>query len=156
MDKVKSRVESEIEIKAFVQNLRYALSNGARMEFQIHRRVDEDRPELYTNEYAVNRLFPNEDPVSAIKRELMSISEKDYIQTVKDLRFPNRSEMREFGKKYDGEGDVYIKLRVELIGIYGSTTIFVMSFHFAEKPFATKMFPFKKEEVPDENESDLI
>ncbi len=40
--------------------------------------------------------------------------------------------------------DVYIKIRVELISMYGNTTTFVMSFHFAEKAFTANMFPYKK------------
>ena len=69
---------------------------------------------------------------------------EDYIQTVKDIHFPKRSEMREFGKVYDGKDDVYIKIRVELLGIYGQTTTFIMSFHFAEKAFTQEMFPYRK------------
>ena len=52
--------------------------------------------------------------------------------------------MREFGKVYNGKDDVYIKIRVELLGEYGQTTAFVMSFHFAERPFTPSMFPYKK------------
>lgn len=66
------------------------------------------------------------------------------MRTVKDIRFPKRSEMREFGKVYNGNEDVYIKIRVELLGIYGQTTTFVMSFHFAERAFEPEMFPYKK------------
>lgn len=66
---------------------------------------------------------------------------KAYIQ---DLRFPKRSEMREFGKVYNGKDDVYIKIRVELLGMYGNPTTFVMSFHFAEKDFKPEMFPYRK------------
>lgn len=51
------------------------------------------------------------------------------------------SEMREFGKVYNGKDDVYIKIRVELLNLYGATMTFVMSFHFAEKPFTKEMFP---------------
>lgn len=70
------------------------------------------------------------------------------MQTVKDLRFPKRSEMREFGKVYNSHDDVYIKIRVELLGIYGETTTFIMSFHFAERAFTLDMFPYnKKQEV---------
>lgn len=65
-------------------------------------------------------------------------------RTVKDIHFPKRSEMREFGKKYNGNDDVYIKIRVELLGQYGNTTTFVMSFHFAERDFIPGMFPYKK------------
>ena len=65
------------------------------------------------------------------------------MRTVQDLRFPNRSEMREFGKVYNGKDDVYIKMRVELLGVYGKMTTFVMSFHFAEKAFTPDMFPYR-------------
>ena len=54
--------------------------------------------------------------------------------------------MREFGKVYNGTEDVYIKIRVELLGLYGNTTTFVMSFHFAERAFSPEMFPYKKKQ----------
>jgi len=137
-----SRIESELEVKAYLQNLKYALNNGAKISFQARRLVDEKRAEQYTNQYTVDTLFPNENPVEALKREVLTLSVEEYIKTVKDRRFPNRSEMREFGKIYNGNSDVYIKIRVELLGIYGSTTTFVMSFHFAEKAFTPDMFPY--------------
>lgn len=142
--KTNARIESELEVKAYIQDLKLALNNGAMIEFQARRLVDENRDEKYTNQYTVNKLFPDENPVDALKRELLTLSVEDYMQTVKDLRFPSRSEMREFGKVYNGTDDVYIKIRVELLGIYGNTTTFVMSFHFAEKAFTQEMFPYKK------------
>ena len=143
-DKTSARIESEAEVKAYIQNLKFALNNGAKIEFQAKRRVDENREEKFTNQYTVNVLFPNENPIDALKRELLSLSAEDYMQTVKDLRFPKRSELREFGKVYNGTDDVYIKIRVELLGVYGQTTTFIMSFHFAEKAFMPEMFPYKK------------
>lgn len=139
-----ARIETELEVKAYIQNLKLALNSGARLDFQIKRRVDDERDERFTNQYTVNTLFPNENPVDALKRELLSLSVEDYMQTVKDIRFPNRNEMREFGKVYNGTDDVYIKIRVELLGMYGETTTFVMSFHFAEKAFTPEMFPYRK------------
>ena len=139
-----ARIESELEVKSYIHNLKYALNNGAKIEFQVKRLVDDGREEKYTNLYTVNTLFPNENPVDALKRELLTLSVEDYMQTVKDLRFPKRSEMREFGKVYNGKDDVYIKIRVELLGMYGNATTFVMSFHFAEKAFTPEMFPYKK------------
>lgn len=138
------RIESELEVKAYIQGLKYALNNGAKIKFQAKRHVDENRDEKFTNQYTVNTLFPDENPVEALKRELLSLSVEDYIQTVKDIRFPKRSEMREFGKVYNGTDDVYIKIRVELLGMYGQTTTFIMSFHFAERPFTPEMFPYRK------------
>lgn len=109
-DKTNSRIESEIEVKAYIQNLKYALNNGAKIDFQVRRLVDEQRDEKYTNQYTVNKLFPDENPVDALKRELLTLSVEEYMKTVKDHRFPNRSEMREFGKVYNGSDDVYIKI----------------------------------------------
>ena len=143
-NEVGARIESEIEVKSYIQNLKYALNNGAKINFQENRYVDENRDEKYTNQYTVNTLFPDENPVDALKRELLTLSVEEYMQTVKDLRFPNRSEMREFGKVYNGSEDVYIKIRVELLGAYGNTTTFVMSFHFAERAFTPEMFPYKR------------
>ena len=143
-EEIKARIETELEVKAYIQDLKYALNNGAQIDFQIRRRVDEDREERYTNQYTVNKLFPDENPVDALKRELLTLTVEDYMQTVKDLRFPKKSEMREFGKVYNGDEDVYIKIRVELLGLYGNTTTFIMSFHFAEKAFTPDMFPYRK------------
>lgn len=143
-NKEKSRIESELEVKSYLQNLRYALDHGAEISFQAKRLVDENRDEKYTNQYTVDTLFPDENPTDALKRELKALTAEEYIQTVKDLRFPSRSEMREFGKVYNGNDDVYIKIRVELLGMYGDTTTFVMSFHFAEKAFTPEMFPYRK------------
>ena len=143
-EETKARIESELEVKAYIQDLKFSLNNGAQIDFQVKRVVDEKRDEKYTNQYTVNRLFPDENPVDALKRELLTLSVEDYMRTVKDTRFPKRSEMREFGKVYNGTEDVYIKIRVELLGLYGNTTTFVMSFHFAEKAFTAEMFPYKK------------
>lgn len=143
-EETKARIESELEVKAYIQDLKFALNNGAQIDFQAKRVVDDKRDEKYTNQYTVNKLFPDENPVDALKRELLTLSVEDYMQTVKDIRFPKRSEMREFGKVYNGTEDVYIKIRVEMLGQYGNTTTFVMSFHFAEKAFTPEMFPYKQ------------
>ncbi len=143
---IRARIESEIEVQAYLQDLRYALNHGAQVSFQAERQVDQKRDVRYTNRFTVANLFPNENPVDALKRELQTLSIGEYMQTVKDLRFPKRSEMREFGKVYNGKGDVYIKIRVELLSTYGHHTTFVMSFHYAEIPFTPEMFPYKKKE----------
>lgn len=143
-ENTKSRIESEIEVKSYLQDLKYALDNGAQINFQAHRLVDVQREEQYTNQYTLNKLFPNENPVDALRRELRNLTVESYMRTVQDLRFPKRSEMREFGKIYNGKDDVYIKIRVELLGTYGNTTTFVMSFHFAERAFQPEMFPYRK------------
>ncbi len=139
-----SRIESELEVKSYLQNLKYALDNGAKIEFQVRRLVDEQRNAKHTNQYTVDALFPGDNPVDALKRELRTLSVEEYMKTVADIRFPGRSEMREFGRIYNGTDEVYIKIRVELLGAYGMPTTFVMSFHFAERPFTSGMFPYKR------------
>lgn len=140
-EETKARIESELEVKAYIQDLKFSLNNGAQIDFQVKRVVDEKRDEKYTNQYTVNRLFPDENPVDALKRELLTLSVEDYMRTVKDTRFPKRSEMREFGKVYNGTEDVYIKIRVELLGLYGNTTTFVMSFHFCREGIYSRNVP---------------
>lgn len=143
-DNTKSRIESKLEVNTYLQKLKYALDHDAQITFQARRLVDKQRDEKYTNQYTVDTLFPDENPVDALKRELKTLTVEEYMKTVQDIRFPKRSEMREFGKVYNGMQDVYIKIRVELLGLNGNTTTFVMSFHFAEKPFTTDIFPYKE------------
>lgn len=138
-----SRIESEIEIQAFLHNMTYALDNAAEVDFQIERRIDQLRDERYTNRYTISTLFPDENPIHALKRELKNLKLEDYIRTIKDKRFPNRGEMREFGKVYNNR-DVYIKVRVKLLINAGSHIVFVMSFHFAIIPFTVDDFPYKR------------
>lgn len=140
----KSRIESKIEVETYIERLKYAIDNGAKINIQIDRFIDNARDERHTNRYTIGQLFPEENPVEALKRELKRLTVREYIKTVKDLRFPKRSEMRVFGRNYsgNGNGDVYIKIRVELLGQYGEKILFVMSFHFAENSFSTEEFPY--------------
>lgn len=113
------RIETKEEVDAYLGNLRYALQNGARIEFQIKRRVDDERDIKYTNEYTITKLFPNENPVDVLRKEVL---------------------------KYNGTEEVYIKIRVDLLNgeLMGKHTTFVMSFHFAIKPFSEEVFPYGK------------
>jgi hypothetical protein len=141
------RIEAESEVTTFLGRLTYALQSGkANINFQRDRKVDENRDEKHTNRYTMLSLFPDEDEVAVLKRELSSLTDQDYIETVKDRRYKKRSEMRVFGKRYCDE-DVYIKIRVELLNAIaagGDNYIFVMSFHFAEKLFTDSTFPFRQ------------
>jgi hypothetical protein len=143
-----SRIESREEVKAYLSRLRYALNNGATIQVQLDRGVDQNRDPKYTNRNTLAYLFPDESPEIAMRRELQELTVEEYLRTVKDLRFQNRSEMREFGKVYNGSDEIYIKIRVELMDPrgFGNHTTFVMSFHFAVKPFSQETFPYAKKE----------
>lgn len=73
-NEIKERIESELEVKAYLQDLRYAIDNGAQITFQVKRLIDEKRNEKYTNQYTVAVLFPDENPVDALKRELKTLT----------------------------------------------------------------------------------
>lgn len=139
MSDINQRIESEQEVQNYIDKLQYALSRGAKIIFQIDRHVDQKRDERHTNRFTVSDLFPDENPVDALVGE--------YIHTVKDLRFRQRSEMRVFGRRYHESSDVYIKIRVELLSATGNHTAFVMSFHYAEISFAAEIFPYRKSGV---------
>ena len=139
----KSRIETELEIQSFLQKMSYAIDNGAKIIFQEHRRIDTYREMRYTNAYTIATLFPDENPVEVLKNELKALRKENYIRTVKDLKFPTRSEMREFGKVYFAQ-DVYIKIRAELLSDAGGHMVFVMSFHFAMKAFDDNDFPYER------------
>ncbi|WP_073272093.1 hypothetical protein [Alkalibacter saccharofermentans] len=142
----KKRKESKIEVQTYLDRLIYAIqSESVTINFQKDRNVDQGRNKKYTNRYTMGQLFPDEDEVEALKRELSLLTVEEYIETVKDTRFPKRSDMRVFGKQYSGD-DVYIKIRVELVSTMasGNNFIMVMSFHYSEWDFKGSSFPYKK------------
>lgn len=142
--KQEKRIENELEVRTYLDRLSYALHSGqAKINFQKDRMVDQNRDQRFTNRYTLLNLFPDEDEVEVLKRELALLTVENYIETVKDTRFAHRSEMRVFGKKYSSE-DVYIKIRVELLTATGSA-IFVMSFHFAERVFIDSDFAYNRD-----------
>lgn len=143
----KKRIETKLEVQTYIDKLRYAIESGsATINFQRERQVDRNRNKEHTNRYTISKLFPDEDEVEVLKRELTKLTINEYIETVRDTRFPNKSEMRVFGKQYEDK-DVYIKIRVELVSVAhasGNNYIFVMSFHFSETEFEKSDFPIRK------------
>lgn len=142
----RSKIETKTEVQGYIQNLIYSLEHGAHIDFQPVRRIDAERGIKYSNKFTIEDLFPNEDPLTALKREIQKLKVEEYIRTVKDLKHPKRSEYREFGRVFPEKGDVYIKIRVEVINYYGGQTVFVMSFHYAFEPLANEYFPYGKKE----------
>ena len=111
------RIETRFEVQTFIDQLKYALVvQKATLKFQRNRRVDDNRHIKYTNAYTVETLFPDDDILNTLKKELLTLKVTNYIQTVRDYRYPNLNEMRVFGKCYGNE-EVYIKLRVELLSM---------------------------------------
>ncbi len=138
-----SRIASEAEVATYLSNTRLALEGGAQVTVQLNRKVDQNRPERYTNKYTFADLFPDEDPACVARRELHNLQMSEYLRTVSDDRCPSHGEFWEFGRVYP-EGDVYIKFRVHLLdpNAFGRHTVFLMSFHYAEKPLSEETFPY--------------
>lgn len=131
--------KSKEEVEAYLSKLAYALSDqNTWIDFQEERFVDRDRESQYTNVYTIAELFPDESPREVLRRELSLLKVHEYIETVKDIRYPKRSELWVFGKKYNNR-DVYIKFRVEIVQ---RNQIFILSFHFSTVPFSEIPFPF--------------
>lgn len=141
-DEIK-RIESKLDVKTFIDRIHYSISSKKfHLNFQIDRFVDSDRNSRYTNRGTINLLFPNDDVYEVLKNEILTLELKNYLSTVKDLRFPNRSELRVFAKKYDDY--VYIKIRVELASklAYGNDLIYILSFHYSDIVLKEKDFPY--------------
>ena len=108
------------------------------------RKADRKRGGRHTNRYTLGHLFPQDDEVLALKRELASLSVFDYLETLVDCLHPYRPAWRVFGKAYES-GDVYIKLRVNLINEMGpGPLVMIMSFHYALYPFGESDFPHRE------------
>ena len=133
-------VESEKDVFHFLEHLKFSLKQKTtKIQLIEKRQVDNERDLKYTNTYTMAKLFPNDDKVVALKRELERLEITDYIETNKDKNFPSRQDWRAFGKKYGNE-EIYIKFRVELLP---NTNVLVMSFHLSTVSFKTFKFPYK-------------
>lgn len=142
----KSRIENKSEVEAYLAKIKYALGDShTKINFQPQRGCDALRDEQYTNGFTVHDLFPNDDPKVILRQELLKLDAENYKETVKDINYPAKSEMRVYGRNYNGK-DVYIKVRAELMdGNAGNNnTVLVMSFHYAEHTFTARDFPYKK------------
>jgi len=94
-------ISNEEEVKAHLSKLEYALKQSNLMiEFQFKRKVDDNRPIQYTNQYTLATLFPDDSPVEVMKRELKKLRVENYMWTVKDKRFRNKSDMFVYAIKY--------------------------------------------------------
>lgn len=134
-------IKSEEEVTTYLGKIRYALDqDNVSITIQEVRQVDHERPLEQTNKYTLAHLFPDESPKEAVRRELRILDTNEYMETVKDLRYPKLSEFWVFGKKYSGK-DVYIKIRAEIVEI---NSVFVMSFHFSTRKLVDSDFPYAK------------
>ena len=67
---IKARIESELEVQSYLQDLHYALSHGATISFQAERLVDQNRDVRYTNQFTVADLFPTKRKEARIHEDM--------------------------------------------------------------------------------------
>ncbi len=128
------------EVETYLARVRYALKDkNTKVSLQTNREVDRGRDIRFTSQFTISNIFPDEDPTDVLKREIGTLSVENYMYSLKDKRHENRSDFYVFAKIYDDF--VYIKFRVELISIKGAY-IFVMSFHYSDKPIDNSCFPY--------------
>jgi len=96
-----SRIESRQEVGTYIARLKYALkSNSLKIKYQEIRQIDIKREDRYTNDFLMKDLFPGQDPIIVLEKELLKIKSEEYIKTVKDINKLDRSEMRVYGREY--------------------------------------------------------
>lgn len=81
------RKESKEEILTFLAKLKYSIkSSSVKLYFQKERNVDQGRNKKYTNRFTIGKLFPDEDEIEALKRELSHLTVEEYLETVMLIR----------------------------------------------------------------------
>lgn len=89
----KKTTKPEEEVTTYLEKLKYALDqDNTIITIQKVRQVDNERLLEHTNKYTLAQLFPDESPKEAVRRELRTLKADEYMETVKDLRYPNLSE----------------------------------------------------------------
>ena len=140
-----SRNEQKFVVEHFLTEMKEALSSESAQLYSQHHRK-EDEAELHENIMSI--LFPNENETAVLKRELTGLTTEDYIETLKDKKFPNKSETRVFAKQYNGEF-VYMHVRVEMLEQEETGEPeqgLITSLHFCESELEVTDFPYKKTE----------
>src|SRR5690625_4872863 len=88
-----TRIEQKFVVEHFINEVKEALLNDS-TQLSTEQKREEDEAELHENIMSI--LFPNEDETTVLKRELANLTSEDYLETLKDKKFPNKSETRVF------------------------------------------------------------
>lgn len=125
-------IEPKEDVESFIENLHKILNSGDYELDILPKKKHEKKDDPFTTQNTLKTLGLIED--EDIANEFLSLSIKDYIETMKDDK-PNKNDFRVFGKVIDNK-QVYIKLKIRK-----DKDIFCVSFHFAKHPL--KRRPYK-------------
>lgn len=114
-------IDSLRNVKEFLSDAAFAIVND---NFLLCNRKDQ------RNVPTLTELDYDDDD---IKKELLSLTEADYVYSTPDKKKPHEADYFVFGKIINKKG-VYIKVKLKE-NKKKSTFVFCMSFHFADKSF---------------------
>lgn len=134
------RIEQKFVVKHFIDQLHETLENEA-LELFIQNEEEQDQEvdaeDLDQN--ALSVLFPNQDATELLMQAMRQIAIGDYLETVKDKRFPDKSERRVFVKTIaDQLLAVSVRLESDLAHVFVEVSV------IEESDVAEADFPFKK------------
>lgn len=138
-------VEERSVVLAFLAKLKFMLeSPRTRIHLDI-KKSDQYKPYEFTNRFTFADLFPNENPVDVLRRELSLLTISDYMHTAIDVINQKSPNYYVFAKKFGK----YVYIKVKIVVFNGSIpgqqdTMLVMSFHYAEFYIDDNSFQYLK------------
>ena len=121
-----SYIEPLNEVITYLTDLKHILTSVPHDLDIMPRKKDEDPLDLYTTE---NTMLDLDYDTEDVKNELLSLTEKDYIETIVDDKGSSRPPFRVFGKLVKNK-EVYIKTKIR---IKTTNQVFCVSFHYPRR-----------------------
>lgn len=121
------------EVQYFLRELKHILTSEKYELDILPKKKCEDSLDPFTTE---NTMLSLEYDTEDVKNELLSLSEKEYIETIKDDKDNNKPPFWVFGKDINKK-DVYIKVKIRN---KATNKVFCVSFHYARYPFKAKPY----------------
>lgn len=121
------------DVKNFLTDLKHVLTSDKYDLDILPRKKDEDPLDPYTTENTMLALDYDTDDV---KDELLSLTEKDYLETILDDKDSSKPPFWVFGKAIKCK-DVYIKVKIR---DKARCKVFCVSFHYSRFPLKDKPY----------------
>ena len=128
-----SFIASINDVKNFLIDIKHILTSDHYELDILPRKRGENPLEPYTTENTMLDLGYDTDDV---KNELLSLTEKDYIETILDDKDTRRPPFWVFGKMIESK-DVYIKAKIKN---KVTNKVFCVSFHYARYPIKNRPY----------------
>lgn len=134
------RIESQQDVNSFLKDTKEYLNNKAHLYCEVlNCSKDQDFKEV-KNAYSLSSIFPDDNPIRALKRHLKGLKQESYICTIKDMHFLKKSEIRVFCLALQKK-NFYLQIRNEKI--LNNHTIYI-SLKFSNSEFEKNIFPYRR------------